>query len=247
MTNITPKQAVQEYIGEQFTEWLTRYIPQEMQNWPIIAKIKAAKPKLEKIKKFMLQIFLINEAFLGGREGDPGFLRFAIANLSESDDPVAENALEILEQRRTDELMGHKVEKGIVHTVAREQWIRLLKSLGATDEEIEHAEPKEHTRNYIAELSEVYSTAEWQTAMGALAASDLVSTEEEKILIEFLKANSSLSEKDLEVLHVQKNPSHILDKIVFDPETKDLVWQGIERQLEIRKEFLTGLDKYLES
>src|ERR1043166_3678621 len=95
-----PQEAVEQFVGEQFIEWLMEYIPHEMKTWPVIERIQASKPKPEKIKKFMLQRFLAAEAYLGQREGDPGFLRFAIANLSESDDPEAESALQILEEKR---------------------------------------------------------------------------------------------------------------------------------------------------
>jgi hypothetical protein len=247
MMNQTPKQAIEELIGEQFIEWLAQYVPREMQSWPIMQKIHEASPKPEKIRKFMLQVFLVNEAFLGAREGDPGFLRFAIANLSESDDPLAESALEILEKRRTEELMGHKMEKGILHSVSRQNWIRLLKAIGVTDEEIERSEPKELTRNYIAELSEVYSTQDWQTVVGAFAASELAVQEENKVLVEFLKKNLGVVDKDVEFLVVRQSYSHILDKVAFDPPSKELVWQGVERLMEIRRDFLTGLEKYLEN
>jgi pyrroloquinoline quinone (PQQ) biosynthesis protein C len=248
-----PKQALEEYMGEQFIEWLGNYIGQEMHSWPVIAKINGAKPKPEKVKKIAMQMFLVAEAFLGSREGDPGFLRFAIANLSESDDPQAESALEILEKRRMDELIGHKLEHGIVHTQKRDQWIRLLKTLGATDEEINRAEPKEPTRNYIAELSDVLSTMEWQTAVGAFASMERSGAEMYKTLVALLKNNVPVTDKDLEVVTnlinaaLQVGSNHILDKIVFDREAKDLVWQGVSRELEIKKEFLEGMEKYLEN
>jgi hypothetical protein len=255
MNTTDPKQALEEFIGEQFIEWLGNHVRHEFNSWPIVTKIKEAKPKPEKLKKFILQIFLVNEAFLGGREGDPGFLRFAIANLSESNDPQAENALELLEKRRSEELMGHKIERGITQTVSRQQWIRLLLPLGLTEDEIDGQEPKEPTRNYIAELSEVYSTGEWQTAIGAFAAQEICVVEEYKVILEFLKNNQQLSDKDLQVLTDRIThgstyitaSNHALDKIVFDQEAKDLVWQGVSRQMEIHKEFLNGLEKYLES
>jgi hypothetical protein len=252
MSITNPTQALEEYIGEQYIEWLMQYIPQEIESWPIIPIIKTAKPKPEKIKKFLIQIFLANESFLGSREGDPGLLRFAIANLSESNDPLAENALEILEKRRTEELQGHSIEKGIIHTPARDEWIRLLKATGATDEEIDRAEAKESTRNYIADLSEVYSTAEWQTAIGAMAAQERAIMEESKAVLALVKNNLSLSDKELHVLseraagHRLTEMTHLLDKVVFDSEAKELVWQGVVRQQEIRRDFLTGLEKYLQ-
>ena len=248
----TPQQALEEYMGEQFIEWLGHYIPHEMQSWPIMDKIRMARPKSEKVRKFALQMFLASQAFLGSRDGDPGFLRFAIANLSESDDPQAESALEILEKRRTDELIGHKVEHGIVQTAKRDLWIRLLKALEIPQEEIDRAEPKEPTRNYIAELSDVFSTLEWETAVGAFAALESSIAEEYKVFIELLKNNTQVSEKDLEILSTLVSSSqyvvttsHVLDKVVFDRQTKDLVWQGVTRQLEIQKDFLNDLEKYL--
>jgi pyrroloquinoline quinone (PQQ) biosynthesis protein C len=254
MNTIKPEQALEQYIGEQFIEWVSNYIPEEMNSWPIMNKIRQAHPKPEKSRKFAIQMFLAHEAFLGSREGDPGFLRFAIANLSESDDPQAETALEILEKRRTDELIGHKVERGILQTQKREQWVRLLRALEISDEEIDKTEPKEPTRNYVAELSDVFSTMDWQTAMGAFAALECSLTELYKVFTEFLKSNFSLSEKELEVLNTQAmqnsyavSASHILDKIVFDNEAKELVWQGVSKQLEIQKEFLSGMEKYLEN
>ncbi len=248
---MNPPQAIEEYMGEKFIEWLIQYVPQEMESWSVMQKIKTAKVKPEKTKKFLLQMFLANESFLGAREGDPGFLRFAIANLSESNDPIAENALEILEQRRLDEMAGHKIENGIIKTPAREAWQRILKALGATDEEIDQSEAKESTRNYIAELSEVYSTGEWQTAMGAFASQEWCVIEEAKALIALLKNNTTLSDKELQILTDVSNrekigpSSHVLDKVVFDSEAKELVWQGVNRQMEIRRDFLSGLEKYL--
>ena len=248
----TPQQALEEYLGEQFIDWLGHYIPNEMQTWPIMGKIRTGHPKPEKARKFALQMFLAGEAFLGSRVGDPGFLRFAIANLSESDDPQAESALEILEKRRTDELIGHKVERGIVQTAKRDLWLRLLKALEIPQEEIDRAEPKKPTRNYIAELSDVFSTLEWETAVGAFAALESSIAEEYKVFLELLKNNTSVTEKDLEVLTTPINSSqyvvttsHVLDKVVFDRETKELVWAGVTRQLAIQKDFLNDLEKYL--
>ncbi|MEJ0021596.1 MAG: hypothetical protein WDN47_03350 [Candidatus Doudnabacteria bacterium] len=249
-----PEQAVAEFVGEQFIEWLMDHIGQQMLVMPEILILKTAKVRPEKIKKFILQRFLAAEAFLGSREGDPGFLRFAIANLSESDDPTAESALEILEQKRLEELAGRKIERGTVTITGRELWLKLLMALGLSSEEIERAEAKEPTRNYIAELSEVYSTSEWQTAVGALAALERAIPEEYRAILTMLQNNTSLNVKDFEIFTVdigsgtkyKANADHILDKIVFDHETKLLVWEGVKRQMEIRKEFLASLIKYLE-
>jgi|SRR3989344_849187 len=249
-----PDQAVAEFVGEQFIEWLMDYVTHQMQSWPAIRTLSTMTARPEKIKKFMLQRFLAAEAFLGEREGDPGFLRFAIANLSESDDPTAESALELLEKKRQEELTGHRIEHGILITAHRELWLRLLRALGLTPEEIERSESKEPTRNYIAELSDVYSTSEWQTAIGAFAAHERAVPEEYRAISALLKKNTSVTDKDLEILtmHIGSdtkyvvNTNHILDKIVYDRETKLLVWEGIRRQLEVRQEFLNGLLKYLE-
>lgn len=238
-----PKQAVAEFVGEQFIDWLMGYISNQMQSWPQILTLKTAHLKPEKIKKYMLQRFLADEAFLGAREQDPGFLRFAIANLSESDDPQAENALEILEKKLEDELAGEY----------RELWLRLLHALGTADDELARAEPKEVTRNYIAELSEVYSTSEWQTAVGAFVTQQQAVNEEYQAMLSMLRNNFMLSDKDLELLISRTgsekkyvvNTNHILDKIVFDPAAKLLLWEGVKRQLQIRQDFLTGLSKYI--
>ncbi len=248
-TNIVtnPDEAVEQFIGEQFVEWALGFVTHQMTTDPGLMKMGEKQWKPEKIKKFMIQEFLAAEAFLGSKEGDPGFLRFAIANLSESDDPSAESALEILEKRRHDELNSHFPD--------RELWIRLLKGLGATDEELANAQSKEPTRNYIAELSDVYSNSEWQTAVGAFASHERALMEEYKAIIKMLKANTAVSDKDLEVLIIHTDPQgkhflesgHILDKIVFDTENKQLVWDGVKKQAEIRREFLSGLIKFLES
>lgn len=250
----TPDQAIAEFVGEQFIEWLMEHIVHQMKVWPAMLVLQNAQVKSAKIKKFMLQRFLAAQAILGAREGDPGFLRFAIANLSESDDPEAESALEILESRLSEELAGHRIERGIVYTAHRELWARLLKALGATDEEIDRVEPKEVTRNYVAELSDVYSSADWQTAVGALAAHERSVPEEYRAILSMLKRCTTLTDKDLEILTTLVGTdnkyavfaNHILDKIVFDPATKQLVWDGALRQLNSRQEFLDGIIKYLE-
>lgn len=250
-----PEQAIEQFVGEQFIEWLMDYVADSVKNWPETKQIAASTPKPEKIRKFMLQRFVAAEAFLGGRDGDPGFLGFAIANLSESNDPIAEGALEILERKRQEELTASTPVAGIVQTAHRKLWVKLLHALGATDEEIHRAEAKEVTRNYIAELSDVYSASEWQTAMGAFAAHERSIPEEYEAILAMLKANTSITDADAEILlwHMGVDhkyvisAAHILDKIVFDKEGKQLVWDGVNRQLMIRKEFYGGLLKYLEN
>lgn len=236
--------AIRELTGEEFIEWLMNYITNETNRWPVIQEIGAIRTKPEKIKKFMLQQFLAMQAFLGRTEGDPGSLRFAIANLSESADPSAESALEILEKKYQDELTDQNLEL----------WHKLLQGLGAKPEEIERIEPKEPTRTYTAELSEIYSSSDWQTAIGTFAAQERSSEVESQAIVSMLKNNTSLSDQDIQIFLAKvdskstytANANHVLDKVVFDLETKMLVWKGVRRFLTIRQEFLNGLTKYLE-
>ncbi|HEV8601415.1 MAG TPA: iron-containing redox enzyme family protein [Patescibacteria group bacterium] len=247
------EQAASQFVGEQFIEWLMDYVGAEVGSWPELKSLGVLKPKIEKIRKFMLQRFLAAEAFLGGRDGDPGFLGFAIGNLSESDDPLAEGALSILEKKRQEEIGGPRGSGGkIFH---RASWIKLLTALGITEEELHRAEPKEVTRNYISELSDIYSNSEWPTAMGAFAAHERSIPEEYTAIAAMLKANTQLPSAGMEILnwHIGLdykyvvNTAHVLDKIVFDKENKDLVLDGVKRQLSTRKDFYSGLLKYLES
>lgn len=249
-----PSEAIDQFIGDQFIDWVMSFIAAEINNWPEMDFLRTRRPKQEKVKKFLLQCFLADEAFIGGREGDPGFLRFAIANLSESDDPLAETALNILEARRTEELTGHKIEKEIIQTKNRELWLRLLKALGLSEEEIGRSEAKEYTRNYVAELSDILSNSEWQTAVGAFAVYDRAIPIEYKILTNLLKNATLLNDSDLEALTKRVNMyaqyesegEHILEKVAFDKDSKALVWEGVEKHLALRKVFYAGLTKYLE-
>ncbi|MGE5297864.1 MAG: iron-containing redox enzyme family protein [Acidobacteriaceae bacterium] len=246
-TLASPEEAVANFIGEHFLEWLLDYVTERVKIWPELAEIRASQPKLEKLRKYAVQRYIAAEAFLGGREGDPGFLGFAIANLSESPDPMAENALGILEQKRQEE-MGKGSE-----SKHQQLWVKFLKSLGITDEEISHAEPKEMTRRYISDLSEVYSTSEWQTAMGAFLAHERAIPEEYAAISEMIKKNTAVSADALAVFswHIGMdvkyviNTQHMLEKIVVDPESKQLVLEGILSQLSTRQEFYRGLMKYL--
>jgi thiaminase len=234
----TAEQAVEQFTGEQFIEWLSNYVTTEMKDWEAIKALSTITTTPEKIKKLMLQRFLALEAFFGGKSGDPGFLGFAIANLSESADPEAESALEILEksQQRQEEL---------------QHWIKLLLSLGITEEEIERTKPKEVVRNYIAELSDLFSNSEWQTAIGTLASYEWANLIEYTRLANLIQRNMGLSEKDLVALtsgsdqKAALDTGHILDKAVFDQTNKHLVWTGASKQLEIRQQLLQGLLKYL--
>ena len=249
-----PAEAIDQFIGEQFIEWLLSYIAAEVNSWPQMEFLRTSVPKEERIKKFLLQCFLVDEAFVGGREGDPGFLRFAIANLSESDDPLAESALTILEKRRTEELIGHKIEKGLIITKTRELWMKLFKALGISADELNKSESKEYTRNYIAEVSDILSNSEWQEVIGGFAVYDRAVPIEYKTIINLLKNSTKLSDSDLDVLTKRVNmyaqyeseSIHILEKVVFDKESKALVWDGVSKLLALRQEFYASLIKYLE-
>jgi hypothetical protein len=251
----TPDEAIDQFVGEQFIEWLMDYVVQQIHTWPELADIGKIQAKVEKIRKFVLQRYIAAQAFAGGREGEPGFLGFAIANLSEASDPEAESALEILEKKQFEELEGEITSRGIKKDRHQELWIRLLKALGATDEEIARSEPKEWTRNYIAELSDLYSNGEWQEVAGAFAAHERAIPAEYASILALIRQNTNVSESDLEVLTYHSavdhkyiiSTGHILEKIVFDPDNKRLVWQGVTRELQVRKEFLAGLVKHLEN
>ncbi len=248
-----PTEAIDQFVGEQFIEWLVEYTAHEMRTFLVGTGITKLQPKIEKLRKFMLQRYIAAEAFTGGKEGEPGFLGFAIANLSESADPEAESALEILEKKREEEFEGLGSSRGIKKDVHKSLWVKLLKALGVSDEEIERTEPKEWTRNYIAELSDLFSNGEWQEVAGAFAAHERSVPEENKVLLALLKS-MGIAETDLEILtwHAAAdfkyvvNTGHILEKIVFDKDNKQLVWQGVTRQLQIRKDFLNELIKHLE-
>jgi hypothetical protein len=237
----TPEQAVEEFVGEQFIDWLMEYVGHEIMSWPETAALHSVQPRVEKLKKFLLQRFLASQALWDSKTGDPGFLSFAQANLSESDDPQAETALEILEQQGT---------KALLDNLPREQWVKLLKALGALDEEIEKVEPKEPARNFAAELSDVYSNSDWPVAMGALVAHQHADAVENEIIAALLKRQANVTDKDLEIFTIAAGhpaAAHVLDKIVFDPVNKQLVLDGARRQLAARQEFLKGILKYLQN
>jgi pyrroloquinoline quinone (PQQ) biosynthesis protein C len=126
--------------------------------------------------------------------------------------------------------------------------------LGVTDEEIQRAEAKEPARTYIAELSDVYSNSEWQTTMAAFAAHERLIPEEYAAVTALLKANTQVSDADLEVLtwHAKGDAkyvieaTHVLESVAVDHEGKDLIFQGIEKQIEARRDFYEGLSKYVQ-
>ncbi len=244
-----PEDAIENYIGEQFLEWILETISAQVKSWPELGQIRDSQAKVEKIRKFILQRFLAAQAFWGGKDGDPGFLGFAIANLSESPDPLAEKGLGILEQKKEEELAGSSSKKN-----HQELWLKLLRGLEITPEEIERAEAKEPTRNYIADLSDIYSTGEWQMTMGAFLAHERAMPEEYAALLAMLKQNTSIDSAATEVLQWHSgvdmkhiiSTSHMLEKIMVDPESKQLVWNGVNQQLEARQNLYANLLKYIE-
>jgi thiaminase len=248
-----PEEAIDQFVGEQYMEWLMTYLDHEIKSWPSLQQIAEAKPRPEKIKKFMMQRFLAAEAFIGGRDGDPGFLGFAIANLSESSDPVAEHALELLENKRREEVSGMASTAEQSTNIHRQLWIKLLHALGAGDEEIQRSEVKEPTRNYVAELADVYSNAEWQTAMAAFAAHERLIPEEYGAIAAMLRDNLQLTPADMEILtwHAKGDTkyvietNHILERAAVDEEGKSLIFEGVRRQLEARRDFYSAQAGYL--
>jgi hypothetical protein len=248
-----PEGAIENLIGDQFLEWLVRHIDAEVKSWPALQRIASEEVKIEKLRKFLLQRFLTVQAFLGTSAADPGFLGFAIANLSENSDPLAENALGVLEKMRDEEVEGAPAYLG--RSSQRELWIKLLKALGVSAEEISKAEAKEWTRNYVSELSDIYSNGEWQMAMGAFLAHEQSIPVEYRALNDAVKKSASVDTGALEVFagHAAKdlryavNASDMLEKILLDPESKRLVWEGVARQLEARRDYYGSAVKYLES
>ena len=245
LTSITnPDQALQEFSGNEFISWLADYIAHEVSVWPVLVKLAGAKPEPQKLRKFLAQIFLCQQALWSDRETEPGFLKFAIANLSESDDPSAEPALAVLENRFNLEIAESN----------KALWVRLFQSLGLTTEELLRLEPKEATRNYIAELSEVYSNFEWQTSLGALVAYWSVVTPEFEAIQQVVSRLENVSDKDFELVKLfaksqpqsQSLAHELMERLSFDWENKKLIWEGVQRQLAAEQEFLNHTIKYLE-
>lgn len=248
-----PEEAIAQFVSEQYIDWLMDYLDREVKSWPSLQQIAQAKPKPEKIKKFMVQRYLAAEAFVGGRDSDPGFLGFAVANLSEASDPVAEQALELIEKKRKEEMYGPASSVQSGHNAHHELWTKLLLALGLSEDELKRAEVKDPTRNYISELSDIYSNAEWQATMAAFAAHEKLVPYEYTAVMAMLKENTQLTPADLEVLTLHTKgdakyvieANHILDHAAVDQESKDYIFQGIQKQLETRRDFYDALAKYL--
>ncbi len=247
-TNLTsvhnPEQAIHEFVGGQFISWLAETIRHVVSNWPVMEQIAAAHPPAQQLRKFLTQLFLIQQAMWSERDTDPGFLKFAIANLSESNDPAAESALAVLETKFNPAIGEH----------LKTLWLKLFHSLGLSQEELMRLEPKESTRNYIAELSELYSTAEWQTGVGALVSYWILIGPKFQAIYALARQLENFSEKEFEILKLLANyepqglslAHELLEKLSFDPTTKQLIWEGVIRQLGVEQEFLEHTAKYLE-
>lgn len=247
----SPDEAINLLVGEQFIEWLSTFVDHEVKHWPALQTLRTIKVALPKLQRFMLQCFLAATAFWGGREGDPGFLSFAIGNLSEVSDPLALSALAVIEKKREEEFTSSS--ENMQYIRSEELYLKLLHSLGVLEEEIKRSKPKEVTRHYIAELSDIYSNSEWQEAMGAFAACQIAQVKEYALIVQMIKNNSTVSDAELSefIAHFgsevkyKVGASQVLEKIVFGNESKRLVFNGVQRQLEVRKDFYAGLLKYL--
>lgn len=236
----SPEQAIREYAGGQFVVWLCDEIVSQTQRWEVLDKLTEKQPTSPQFRKFLLQLFLSERAMWDGPDGEPGFLRFAIANLSESDDPAAEHALEYLQTSLLDEGLS-------------DYWSRLFEALEMPTADLKRVEPKEITRNYIAELSEVYSNAEWQEAVGSFAAMQVISPFKYEAALK-LARGLGLGERDTEALKTlsgrvnfsRQLAYELLEKISFSEDFKELIWQGVQKTLSTEEEFLSQVSHYLE-
>lgn len=238
----TPDQAVTELFGEQFVTWLVDYTRRETEYFTKNLGQGIVEPDLAHFRRFILQTYAAERAMWNTSDDSPGFLKFAIANLSECQEPVAEHVLSVLEANVSADTWA-------------EAWGRLFTALGLTASDFSRIEPKEVTRNYIAELSEVYSTAEWQQATGSFAAQWMVMPHKFQAIYALAQKTPGLTPRDLEVLKMlssqetksQQLAFELLEKISFEQESKELVWQGVSRAMEIEKEFFGSVAKYLEA
>jgi len=245
LTSVTNSdQAIQEFVGGQFIVWLVDYIIHEVGRWPVMAKIENAKAEGQKLRKFLTQLFLVQQAMWSEKDSEPGFLKFALANLSESSDPAAEPAVAVLESR-------FSVKSG---DELRVLWVSLFQVLGLTAEELMRLEPKEATRNYIAELSELYSSSEWPTGLGALVCYWTLIGPKFKAIRQLCCKLENYSVKDFEIINslaVYETQGltlahELLEKLSFDHENKYLIWDGVQRHLSLEQEFLNHTVKYLD-
>jgi hypothetical protein len=235
-----PQQAIQQLVGEQFIEWLMDQIALDLATWPALRVLRDSQARPEKLRRFLLQRELARQAFWGGRDSEPGFLGFAAANLSESDDPDAEAALEIIEAKLAEHQRAGQVS----------DLDEILKFLAPAGDETAKSKPKEAVRHYIAEVSELISASDWQTGLGAIAADEWSWAYEYsalKKLIAGLPGGSGLHlpngwENSKAMLEVGR----LLDRVVFDETGKQLVWDGITGALAAKRQLLDDLIKYLQ-
>jgi hypothetical protein len=238
----TPEQAVEELVGDQFVTWLIDYTRHQVGAWEELTALPQTEVTVPKLRRFLLQVFAAERAMWQNSDDSPGFLKFAIANLSECNDPAAEFGLDVLQTNLTIDTWSAS-------------WPKLFTALGLNPGDFAKIEPKEATRNYIAELSEVYSTAEWQEAVAAFAAQWMIMPYKFGVIYTLAQRAEGVEVKDLEVLKVlstQETKSRqlsfeLLEKLSFSQATKDMVWQGVSRTLEIEKEFFRSASKYLQT
>jgi hypothetical protein len=241
-----PDDALAQFVGEQYIEWLVEYFDHEVASWEALELIAQAQPKPDKIKKFLGQRYILDQIFFGGRDSDPGFLGFAVANLSESPEPLAEHVLDIINSRR-------QLDNASVVSHRKESWLRLLRAVGLTDDDIRRLEPKEAARNYASELSDLYSNAEWQSVLAAFFAHEKLVQAEYEAVSNMLNSNVGQSAFDTEALSGKVRQDnkylidarHMLERSAVDDESKSLIFHGLERQLVARKDFYNATVKYL--
>ena len=247
-----PEDALANLTGEHFLYWLFEYVSDMVKTWPEFV-IKDKTVKEERLKKFLLQRFLVSKSFWGKKEQDPGLLSFALSNLSECPDPLAENTLEFLEKmKQADSTQGDKPGGISSH---EKLWSRLFSALGITESEVAAMEPKDITRSYISELSDYYMTAEWQSVIGAIIAHEHMRPIEFLVLEELTKKNVQLNKDALELFHVPVNAdekwlaasSHALEKVMMDPESRRLVLDGAARQASVMHDWYSVMVRYLSS
>jgi len=236
----TPEQAVEELVGDQFVTWLIDYTRHQVGAWEGLAAMPTTEVTIPKLRRFLLQVFAAERAMWENSDDSPGFLKFAIANLSECNDPTAEPGLEVLRANLTIDTWSAS-------------WAKMFTALGLNPGDFAKIEPKEATRNYIAELSEVYSTGEWQEALAAFAAQWMIMPYKFGVVYSLAQRVEEVNPKDLEVLKIlssQETKSRqlsfeLLEKLSFSQATKDMVWQGVSRTLAIEQEFFGSVSKYL--
>lgn len=242
----SPEDALAQFVGEQYIEWLTEYFDHEVASWDTLGLIAQATPKLDKIKKFFGQRYMLDQIFFGGRDSDPGFLGFAVSNLSESPEPLAEHVLDIVNHRR-------QADNPAAAGQRKDLWLKLLQGIGLGEDDVRRIEPKEAARTYASELSDLYSNAEWQSVLAAFFAHEKLVQAEFESLTELLRVNVTDGPLNVEALagKVKQDNKYLVDarymleRAAVDDESKNLIFHGFERQLAARKDYYTATAKYL--